>query len=266
MTAIIQTIVDSPGAIQVAGTATKTAKKRQLQILLTGGSGRLGRELQKLRKFDYVPTHAELDIADWNSVWNYFRQFVLEPPILIVNAAAYTAVERAELEHDACYQTNVIGVRNLVQTGYDVLQISTSYVYDGTKGNYKEDDAVNPLGYYALTKALAEETVLGGGGKVIRTLFKPRPWPFPKAYDDQITTGFYVDEAAKQINEAIDAFELLPSIVHQGGKRQTILDLALETRSVFRMSRKEVNANLPEDVSLNCHWWNCFSGIQEYGN
>lgn len=223
-----------------------------MKVLVTGGSGLLGRELRKLRLHEY-PTRAEFDICSTESMFNYLKnRSWVDKPELVVNCAAYTAVEKAEIDKEGCYRTNVLGVRNLVKfLQIPVLQISTAYVFDGTKGNYKENDPVNPLGYYALTKALAEEAVLAGDGKIIRTLFKPKPWPFPRAYDDQITSGGYVDDIAKKIDWCIKNFDFLPPILHVGMKRQSILDLALETRSVFRMSRTEVAANLPEDVSLD---------------
>lgn len=251
-------IVNSPGSVQMTGMAGWHTKivAGQPHVLLLGGSGLLGRELQKLRKFDWVPSHAELDISDYGSICRYFGTN-WHLPDLIVNCAAHTAVEKAETDKDACYRTNVVGVRNLLRTGIPVLQISTAYVFDGAKGDYKEGGAVNPLNYYALTKALAEEAVLGSGnGVVLRTLFKPRPWPFPRAYDDQITSGGYVDEIALKVDWCIGNFDRLPAMLHVGMQRQSIYDLARETRDVGRMSRKEVAANLPADVSLNDQLYN----------
>jgi len=229
-----------------------------IRILLLGGSGLLGTELQKLRKFDWAPCRVEFDFTNHKSIDNFFVtvghlgiKTLNEFPDLIVNCAAWTAVEAAETHKTECYETNVVGVRNLVATGIPILHISTAYVFDGAKGNYKETDPVNPLGYYALTKALGEEAVLAGSGKIIRTLFKPSPWKYPRAYTDQITTGMYVQEAAKKIDWCIENFESLPEILHVGGKRQSIFDLASETRGVAMMSRLEVSANLPADVSLD---------------
>lgn len=235
-----------------------------MNILLTGGNGLLGKELQKLRDFE-APSKEAFDITSLESMWEYLKDRS-DIPELIVNCAAYTKVELAEIEKEECYKTNVLGVRNLTQFDIPILHISTAYVFDGTKGNYREYDAVNPLNYYSLTKALAEEVLLATGNRLIRTLFKPRPWPFYAAYTDQITTGMYVDEAAKEINQAIDSYVELPDIVHIGGKRQTIYELARESKDVKKMSRLEVNANLPEDVSLNCTFWKQFTGEIPYGN
>ena len=234
------------------------------KIMLTGGTGLLGTELQKLRKFDCAPSRDEFNICDGFS-FDFWEHYLLADPPgypdLLVHAAAFTAVERAEVDKQECFDVNVVGTLNLVALGVPILYISTSYVFDGEKGNYSEWEAVNPLGYYATTKALAEQSVLGAGNVVLRTLFKPSPWPHHRAYTDQISNGDYVGVIAKKINQAIDHFDGLPPIIHVGTETRTIFELAQQTRKdVGQMSRKEVAANLPCDISLDCSLWNQIIG------
>jgi len=84
-------------------------------------------------------------------------------PEIIINAAAYTNVDGSEEEKELCWNTNVRGVENIVDVVQDFkplfVQISTDYVFDGTKGDYREQDDVNPLGYYARSKMAAENIV-----------------------------------------------------------------------------------------------------------
>src|SRR3990167_3771670 len=178
-------------------------------ILLTGGSGLLGQELQKIFKRDGVDFSAPLKI--WNGkpyldiTDSELKGFWWEPDFhLIVHCAAYTDVVKAETEKELCYQTNVIGTRNLASLGIPMLYISTEYVFDGEEGNYDENDYPNPQNFYALTKLLGEyEARQARRSVVVRCLFKPRPFKHDVACDDQWTTGSHADVIAKEIALAI---------------------------------------------------------------
>ena len=146
-------------------------------ILLTGGSGLLGRELRKHLKC-YAPSSAEFDI--------------LRPPdvphgvSMIVHAAAYTDVARAEVEREEAYGLNVIGTLNMALSGLPLVYISTEYVFDGLRGGYDEYDEPSPVNVYARTKYLGERMARRAvRWLVIRTLFKPRPFEHPRAVTDQ---------------------------------------------------------------------------------
>lgn len=210
-----------------------------MKIMLTGGTGRLGTELQKLRQFDYVPVHraGEYDITDLDNLMAY----VLDKRIdLIVHCAAFTAVELAERNRELCYKTNTMGTCNISSLLIPVLAISTEY-------------AANPTNYYAKTKEAGEKYA----DKVLRLSFKPRPFPYPRAFTDQWTTGDYIDVIATEVNLAIDLYDYLPrGITNIGTERKTIFDLAKQTRDVKPMSRLEIKtAILPEDTSLNTTEW-----------
>ena len=85
-------------------------------------------------------------------------------PDIVVNTAAYTAVDRAESEPDAAWAANCAGPGNIAaacrKSGIPLIHISTDYVFDGTKsGAYREDDPVNPLGVYGASKEAGERAV-----------------------------------------------------------------------------------------------------------
>jgi dTDP-4-dehydrorhamnose reductase len=96
-------------------------------------------------------------------------------PDVIINAAAYTNVDKAESERQAAWNVNVAGVENLVAVcrlvDAHLIHFSTDYIFDGTSGPYIETDLPHPLGYYAKTKLAGENVCVGGNidYTVIRT-------------------------------------------------------------------------------------------------
>lgn len=221
-----------------------------LRILLTGKSGLLGTELQKIMKFDYTPSHKELDITDFVNVYTYLEDKQVN---LIVHCAAYTAVESAEDNKQECYDVNVIGTKNLMKFNIPMIYISTEYVFGGTCGLYKEKSLPSPINFYAMTKLYGEMCV--SDGLIIRCLFKERPWKYSKAFTDQWTSGDYVDVIAKEIKLAIENRGMLPEIIHIGTGRKSIYDLASQTRDVEKVSRYISKTTLPKDCSLDTTKW-----------
>lgn len=136
-----------------------------MKILLAGANGQLGRCVQDVfavTDHTLVPfDRASLNIADAITVDALVGQ---HQPDVIINAAAYTAVDKAESEPEVARQINVIGPANLAiaATRHNalLLHISTDYVFDGTKIEpYLESDATNPKGVYGQTKLDGEKKV-----------------------------------------------------------------------------------------------------------
>ena len=149
-----------------------------MTVLLTGANGQLGSALQRLLRAD--PTrvlHAvdrdRLDITDAAAV----REAVLSlKPAAIVNAAAYTAVDRAETDRDAAHAVNAVAPEVLAEAAREVdaalVHVSTDYVYhNGLDRPLREDDPTTPRGVYASTKLAGERAALGAYAKttVLRT-------------------------------------------------------------------------------------------------
>jgi len=133
-------------------------------ILVTGAAGQLGQALQHALAGRAVvyKTSAELDITDAEAC----RRLVAEQGIsLILNAAAYTKVDKAESEHDLAFAVNREGALNLAraaqETGAKVVHISTDYVFDGSlERPYVETDLPNPQTVYGRSKLAGEDAVL----------------------------------------------------------------------------------------------------------
>lgn len=241
-------------------------------ILLTGGSGVLGQEIQKHidcwsppREYFDIRYHGfKLPRTDERPGWTVFYPNsggykTFEPPTisLIVHCAAYTDLVSAENNKQECYNVNVIGTRNLTSLGIPMVYISTEYVFDGEKGNYEESDYPNPQNWYAVTKLLGEYEARRTRSVVIRCLFKPRPFEHANACDDMWTTGDSVNVIAEEIAQAIKIFDKLPETIHIGTGRKSVYELACKTRpDVGRISREEIRGlRLPRDTSLNTSLW-----------
>jgi len=147
-----------------------------IRILLIGNTGQLGWELERtlaplgeLNACDFPA----IDLADGNNL----RQMIRDcQPDLIINAAAYTAVDRAETEPDLAHAINGIApaiiAEEALHIGSAFIHFSTDYVFDGLKGTpYLESDQPNPLGVYGRTKLAGEQAVqqIGGAYLILRT-------------------------------------------------------------------------------------------------
>ncbi len=149
-----------------------------MNILVTGKNGQLGSEIQYLApqypSFNFIYTDvAELDITDASLVAAFFEQNKID---MVINCAAYTAVDQAEDDFEVANKVNNIAVKNVVeaclQHNARIIHISTDYVFDGSNHvPYVETDAVSPIGVYGKTKHLGEQQVLQTAvtGVILRT-------------------------------------------------------------------------------------------------
>jgi dTDP-4-dehydrorhamnose reductase len=134
-------------------------------VLVIGCRGQVGRELMAALPPAGVSRiglgHDDLDVADRDAVRRLVERC---RPALIVNAAGYTAVDRAEAEPGTAFAVNADGPAHLAEaaaaTGSALVHLSTDYVFDGAKsGAYTEDDPIGPLGVYGASKAAGERAV-----------------------------------------------------------------------------------------------------------
>lgn len=147
-----------------------------LKILLTGSSGQLGHGLSPLLRTIgqmWAPQRSEFDLSNPESLRSKIRDFA---PDLVVNAGAYTAVDRAEDEVDFCFRVNAEAPRVLAEESSRLdacmIHYSTDYVFDGKKTqSYTERDDPNPLNVYGESKLKGELAVLQTNEKsyVLRT-------------------------------------------------------------------------------------------------
>jgi dTDP-4-dehydrorhamnose reductase len=158
---------------------------------VTGGAGRLGRalvrraparvsgvldglELERLERhpLDLIALdRATLDITDEDAI---ARTLDTHEPDVVINAAAYTDVDRADREHEAAFAVNARGAALLASACYvrpvQLLHVSSDHVFDGTADRpYREGDATSARSVYGASKLAGEEAVLAARGTVVRT-------------------------------------------------------------------------------------------------
>ena len=213
-------------------------------ILLTGGSGRLGKQIKKVNlekpvwwKWGSVisaPTHEEMDLLNRDAVLN---KVMLFNPEAVIHCAAYTNVASAEKEREQCWNVNVEGTRNILDacktlSSAHFTYLSTACVFRGDRGDYTELDIPYPQNFYALTKLLGEILVRNSGLEkwlIVRTNFVQRaPWPYKKAFIDRWGTYLYADQVAEAILKLVH--EETTGIVHVcGDKKISMFELAKKT-------------------------------------
>lgn len=136
-----------------------------MKLLVLGAGGQVGHELCRLAwpaGYELAAFgHDGVDITERDQV---FHAVARERPQIAINAAAYTAVDRAEFKTDQAWLGNCLGPLNLAvacrEAAIPLIHISTDYVFDGSKpGPYREDDPVAPLGVYGESKEAGERAV-----------------------------------------------------------------------------------------------------------
>jgi dTDP-4-dehydrorhamnose reductase len=136
-----------------------------MKILVFGAGGQVGREVCRAAwpsRYAVLPFDRKaVDITRGAAVGAVVRR---ERPDLVINLAAYTAVDRAESEAEAAWAANCAGAAHLAaacdETAVPLVHLSTDYVFNGRKaGPYQEEDAVDPLGVYGRSKEAGERAV-----------------------------------------------------------------------------------------------------------
>lgn len=209
-----------------------------MNILITGCNGQLGNEMRNVLSgsdaYHVVYTDiAELDLTDAQALEQFFTG---NPIDVVVNCAAYTAVDAAEDNEPLCRLVNVEAVRLLATAahshGAKVVHVSTDYVFDG-KGHrpYREDDNTCPQSVYGFTKLDGEKALFESApdSVVLRTawLYSPYGKNFVKTMlmlgrtrdtlnvvVDQVGTPTYARDLALAIKSIIDAEQWIPGVYH----------------------------------------------------
>ena len=149
----------------------------KLKILVTGANGQLGNELNNHAINDennyYFTDIDQLNLLDFDALSD---KIIEVQPDIIINCAAYTAVDMAENDQEMAMAINVTAVKNIGELAkkynIKVVQVSTDYVYDGRSFlPYSEEDATNPISVYGYTKLLGEKELIASGcdAIIIRT-------------------------------------------------------------------------------------------------
>ena len=235
-----------------------------MKVLVTGANGQLGNELRELsgeyNQLEFLFTdEAELDITNETKIFELFETF---RPEVVINCAAYTAVDKAETEEQTAYLINSTapGLLSKASAKYGTLliHISTDYVFDGKSWlPYSEDVPINPLSVYGKSKAAGEEAVhktaknafiirtswlySSFGNNFVKTILRyAKERGFLNIVFDQIGTPTYARDLAKTV------LEIIPSALKSSGV------------TVYHFSNEGVISwydfakAIVEDANLNC--------------
>jgi dTDP-4-dehydrorhamnose reductase len=178
-----------------------------MRILITGKSGQVAMSIaERLREETlFFAARPDFDLTDAESVQRAVDR--IEPDI-IVSAAAYTAVDKAEDEPEVAMAINGLGpgvlAKAAAQHGIPILHLSTDYVFDGTLDRpWREDDPVNPLGVYGATKLAGERAVQDSGAEhaILRTA-----WVYSPFGGNFVKTMLRVAESRRDVRVVEDQF------------------------------------------------------------
>ncbi len=181
-------------------------------ILITGALGQLGKSLQKVHSI-YFHNHYNLFLTDIDNLDITHKQsvekYVLENDIhLIINAAAFTAVDKAETERETAFLLNATAVGNLAQICKDnnllLIHISTDYVFDGKSSTpYSTSALKRPISIYGQSKAAGEEHIatIGGNCAIVRT-----SWLYSEFGNNFLKTMLRLGREKSQIQVVSDQY------------------------------------------------------------
>ena len=207
-----------------------------MRYLLTGGSGLLGKELQKFAKF-IAPPREEMDITNKQSIIDCLCKY---EPNVIVHAAAYTDTARADSissEAKLCFDTNVIGTRNIATVAKcPIIFIST-------------ETCINPYNFYSITKMQAENEIKKHKEyQIFRIGMRKNPFPYESAPCDMYTIGDYPEKIAQLVCNNL--LELKNQTKYVGTGIKTMYELALRTKKVKKISIKDMSSPIPDQKEL----------------
>ena len=197
------------------------------KIVITGGSGRFGKELKKYKSKHriFFPEKKDLDILDIKKIRKYLQK--KKPKILVHLAGLSRPLDVHEKQIERSIDLNIIGTANITkickELNIKLIYFSTNYVYPGTKGNYLENDPVLPINNYALSKLGGECAVqMYKNSLILRICMTEKPFIHKKAFSNIKLNFIFHEDMAKMLFKVINK----KGILNIGGKTKTIFEFA----------------------------------------
>ena len=218
------------------------------KILVTGGNGRFAKVLKEKNKNLnlYFASKKECNILKEASIEKIIKK--IKPSIILHTAGLSRPMKIHETDIEKSIDLNIIGTAKLVKIckkyNIKIIYFSTSYVYEGVNGNYKETDPVKPFNNYGISKLGGECSVLMyENSLILRITMTEKPFMFKKAYTNLIANFMYHEDLVK----------ILPKIINKKG----ILNIGGKTQSIYNFARsknlnvKKVKLIKTEKLPLN---------------
>ena len=222
------------------------------KILVTGGDGRFAKVLakynQKLNLF--FVNKKECNILNENSINKAIKK--IKPKIIFHCAGLSRPMSVHEKNIEKSIDANIIGTANIVKAckrkKIKLIYFSTGYVYNGSKGNYAENDGTKPFNNYGLSKLGGECAVsMYNNSLILRITMIEKPFPYNKAFYD-LKSNFMFHE---------DLVKILPKIISQkgilnvGGPSQSVFNFAKKTKKNLKKISAKKNSSLPLNQTMN---------------
>ncbi len=224
------------------------------KIVITGGSGRFGKELKKYKSKHriFFPEKKDLDILDIKKIRKYLQK--KKPKILVHLAGLSRPLDVHEKQIERSIDLNIIGTANITkickELNIKLIYFSTNYVYPGKTGNYKETDPLLPVNNYAWSKLGGETSVqLYKNSLILRVCMTEKPFVHSKAFANVKTSFMFHEDVVKIL------FKLLnqKGVINLGGKSDYIYDFAKKNNPKIKkiyLKKKDVSV-MPFDSSIN---------------
>ena len=224
------------------------------KILVTGGTGRFGTVLKKL-KTNYemlFPNKKILDITKYKSIQKYIK--FKKSNFIIHLAGLSRPMNIHDRQIEKSIDLNIIGTSNITKAcaekNIKLVYFSTSYVYPGTKGNYMESDSLLPVNNYAWSKLGGECAVqLYKNSLILRLCMTERPFVHKAAFYDVKNSFMYHDEVAKILLKLLN----VKGILNVGGKSQSVYNFVKienpKVKKIFLKKNKKIK--MPINSSIN---------------
>ena len=222
------------------------------KILVTGGDGRFAKVLSKYnRKLNlYFASKKECNILNNSSIDKIIKK--VKPKIIFHCAGLSRPMSMHEKNIEKSIDANIIGTANIVKAckrkKIKLIYFSTGYVYNGSKGNYSENDGTKPFNNYGLSKLGGECAVsMYKNSLILRITMIEKPFPYNKAFYD-LKSNFMFHE---------DLVKILPKIINQkgilnvGGPTQSVFNFAKKTKKNIKKISGKNNSSLPLNQTMN---------------
>jgi dTDP-4-dehydrorhamnose reductase len=221
------------------------------KILITGSDGRFGTILKKIKNKKFIFTNKkQLNILSSLSIEKNLKKY---KPKYILHLAGLSRPMKVHNENiNKSIDLNIIGTCNLVKEAsklnIKIIYLSTSYVYPGNKGNYKEDDSLKPWNNYSWSKLGGECAVqMYANSLIIRLCMTEKPFIHKKAYGNVKSNFIFQEDAAKLILKIITK----KGIINIGGPSQSIYKFAKKYNPKIKKIYSKGEFPKRTDMNLN---------------
>ena len=224
------------------------------KIVVTGGTGRFAQSLKKIKsKYKFIyPSKEKLNITNIKSIEKYLKK--IKPKSILHLAGLSRPMSIHDKNISKSISLNIIGTANLVKIcsnlNIKLIYFSTSYVYPGKKGNYKETDALLPWNNYAWSKLGGECAVqMYSNSLILRVCMTEKPFIHKKAFADVKLNFIFHEDLAKILTKVLNR----KGVLNFGGKTNSVYNFANKYNSKIKKTynKKKMKNRYPPKPFMN---------------